>query len=227
MRTTLTIAGLYNFDNTLFDNLVLPTDVVKDTAIFHIIEECGFLEIIFPNPEYMKQSIGEWSKGMLLGWTRYWNAINKTYEPLENYNMEESIIVDLDGTNTGTVTLDLDSTDTGTVTLDLDGTNTGDVTTSRAAFNSATMVDGEKRTDDLANTTDSTTTNDLAGTVDSTTTNDLAHTIDSTTTTNRAGNIGVTTSQQMLEAELEITRKLNFYRELARDFKERYCILIY
>lgn len=199
MRATLTIAGLYNYDNSIFDNLKLPPGVNHDTAVFHIIEECGFLEILFPNPDYLKTSIGEWSDGMLTGWTRFWNVVNEQYDPLYNYNMNEEVKEDVSGTNTGTVS---DS-----------GTNTGTVTNAKTAYNSDAFEDAEQRTDDLHNT--------------NTRTDDLKNTGKRVMTTKRSGNIGVTTSQQMLEAELEITRKINFYKEIARDFKEKYCVLIY
>lgn len=41
------------------------------------------------------------------------------------------------------------------------------------------------------------------------------------------GNIGVTTSQQMLESELEVAPKLNIYDYIIRDFKQRFCLLVY
>lgn len=41
------------------------------------------------------------------------------------------------------------------------------------------------------------------------------------------GNIGVTTSQQMLNAELDITPRLDIYEKIVSDFKAQFCILVY
>jgi len=41
------------------------------------------------------------------------------------------------------------------------------------------------------------------------------------------GNIGVTTSQQMLEAEMDLARDYNPYQLIADMFKNEFCILVY
>ena len=46
-------------------------------------------------------------------------------------------------------------------------------------------------------------------------------------TTHLYGNIGVTTSQQMLRAELELAAELDFYKMVAKQFAEKFCILVY
>lgn len=171
MKATMTIAGLYNYNPTIFNNLHLPQGVNLETVIFHICEECGFLEILFPNPDYLKESIDAWSKGMLHGWTRFWNAVNFDYEPLYNYDRTETVTEKTDGTATG----------------------------ARTAFNEDAFKNTDKSTSSA----------------------------DRNMETRAYGNIGVTTSQQMLEAELDVTRKLNVYKHIARDFKEKYCVLVY
>lgn len=40
------------------------------------------------------------------------------------------------------------------------------------------------------------------------------------------GNIGVTTSQQMLMAEIEVS-KINFYNFVAEEFKKQFCVMVY
>ena len=171
MTATMTILGLYNYDQTMFDKLHLPAGVNKQTAIFYICEECGFLQIMFPHPDYLKQSIDAWSAGMLLGWERYWSAVNTDYAPLNNYDRTESVEEDTSGTMTG----------------------------AKTAFNEDSFKDTDKGTSSAKRNMK----------------------------TRTFGNIGVTTSQQMLEAEMEVTRKLNVYKTIARDFKEKYCVLIY
>lgn len=171
MKATMTIAGLYHYDPTIFDNLQLPDGVDRDTIIFHICEECGFLEIMFPNPEYLKESIGVWSAGMLHGWEKFWYAVNFSYDPLYNYDRTETVTEQTDGTATG----------------------------ARTAFNEDAFKDTDKSVSNA----------------------------NRTMSTRAYGNIGVTTSQQMLEAELDVTKKLNVYNHISRDFKEKFCVLVY
>lgn len=44
---------------------------------------------------------------------------------------------------------------------------------------------------------------------------------------NISGNIGVATSQKMLKSELEVWAKIDIYREIATQFVDEFCILIY
>lgn len=187
MRATLTIAGLLHFSPTLFDGMLLPDGVDRDAVIFHIVEECGFLEIMYPNPDYLKQSINAWSIGMINGWNRFWKAIYKNYDPLNNYDRtEERNRNEKTGEKTG---------------------SKGEVVDSKTAFNDGNFAETDKSESEASGTRDENT---------------------DTTERNRIfGNIGVTSSQQLLEAELDITRKINFYKEIARDFKEKFCVLIY
>lgn len=53
------------------------------------------------------------------------------------------------------------------------------------------------------------------------------HNDESTHEGNISGNIGVTTSQQMLESELELWAKIDIYKEIATQFVDEFCILIY
>lgn len=41
-----------------------------------------------------------------------------------------------------------------------------------------------------------------------------------------AGNIGVTTSQEMLQAEIDV-RKNDIYHIIAQEFKQRFCVMVY
>ena len=41
------------------------------------------------------------------------------------------------------------------------------------------------------------------------------------------GNIGVTTSQQMVQAEMELREKWNMYEIITEEFKKKFCLLVY
>ncbi|MBR5835995.1 MAG: hypothetical protein IKY66_07515 [Bacteroidales bacterium] len=90
MRATLSILGLYNYDNTIFDDLTLPEELDTTTAIDSILSECAELEIIYPDPDMIKQMIALWSARELPVWERIYKAVTAEYNPLENYNRKET-----------------------------------------------------------------------------------------------------------------------------------------
>ena len=59
----LSILGLYQHDPAIFDGLVLPARVreQKGNAVLRIVEECAELELLFPDWEYMAESIALYS----------------------------------------------------------------------------------------------------------------------------------------------------------------------
>lgn len=89
MTATLSILGLYNYDDTIFDNIELPDGVDSATAVDAILYDCAELEIIYPDPECMKKLISVWSKRELPVWERIYKAVNMEYNPIENYNRTE------------------------------------------------------------------------------------------------------------------------------------------
>ena len=112
MRATLSILGLYNYDDTIFDDIELPDGVDSSIAIDAILYDCAELEIMYPDPEWMKKLIALWSKRELPVWDRIYKAVNIEYNPIENYNRTE----DWNQTDTGNSTANGNSTDTHKVT---------------------------------------------------------------------------------------------------------------
>lgn len=103
MRATLTIAGLFNYRPDIFDELLLPAGVERETMIFQILEECAALETRFPDADYMKLSIKHWSIAMQEAWKRRLAAMLEKYDPLHNYDRTEEVAegITSDGTSTG------------------------------------------------------------------------------------------------------------------------------
>lgn len=118
MRATMSILGLYNYDNTIFDEMLLPNDVDSSIVVDSILSECAELEIIYPVPKIMKEMIALWSARNVPVWERIYNAVTEQYNPLENYNRQE----DWNQTDTGSSSASGSNTDTGKVT----GYNSGD-----------------------------------------------------------------------------------------------------
>lgn len=219
----ITIASLYDFDNTIFDNLNLPVATQtlpaadKETAVYEILENCNDFEVMYPDSDYMKESIGYWSNAMQITWNRIWRAIHEEYNPLYNFDRNEDTHIEKSG----------DSFDKHeTIHEETSGDNTQTINTNetgaKTAFNSSAFQNTDKTTNS------GTVGNEGEGERDVTTHNygsEGEGEIDSTR--HLYGNIGVTTSQQMLEAEINVAKELDFYKMVSRQFAEKFCILVY
>ena len=99
MRAKMSIAGLYEYDPTIFDNFHVPEHMVGENIIPYydpelyisrIIFEAMDLELVYPDPTYMKRSIQLWSLGKRNVWNKIAEALTVHYNPIENYNRSET-----------------------------------------------------------------------------------------------------------------------------------------
>lgn len=127
---TLSIMGLYAYDHTVFDNMVLPDQLDRDTLINNLVLELAELEVIYPSADLMKTAIGYWSKSQLHNWERIALVLYKDYDPFINIARDEVRTVeenrDLYGTNRGTNTSNVNAWNDGSVNR---GTDVGDFKT--------------------------------------------------------------------------------------------------
>lgn len=211
----LTIMGMYDYDNTIFDSLTLPTGLDRASAIDAIVLECAELECLYPSVPFLKRAIGIWSATMQSSFNRVWSSVNLEYNPIENYDRQESETTSGTRQHSGQDITTGSNTDTRTIS------DSGSVQNKIAGFDASALVDHDSGTSSRSGT-DSATGTDRT---------ELTHgekIADAGSRTSRVhGNIGVTTSQQMLESELDLVPRLNFYRYLAEEFKRRFCILVY
>ena len=231
----LTVMGLYNYDNTIFDNLMLPDGVDKPTLVDNIILETAELECIYPTPVFLKTAIGLWSNVQFLTWDRVYTAMNLDYNPIENYDRQETETTTGTRAHSGRDTTTRSGTvsETGSTTGSTQGTasESGTTTNKIAGFDSTTLVDHDSSTgSNTRQASDSSTGSSTRSGTDSST-QELTHgeqIADSGSRTSRIhGNIGVTTSQQMLQSELDIAPNLNIYQYITADFRKRFCVEIY
>lgn len=92
--SNLSVIGLYNYSENLFNGLSLPagmTDDDKSVLIENILFECADLEVLYPSWTFMYRAISSWSKKQLPTWTRIYNLSQMEYDPLENYNRTETV----------------------------------------------------------------------------------------------------------------------------------------
>lgn len=137
-----------------------------------------------------------------INWQREWDTMEAEYEPIENYNMTETLTNDITETDYGkkdTRTDNLQHKKTGTEQVTPNITETVD--NAARGFNSGSDV---PTTSSDTHTTGTNTT--TYNTTESDTGTESSQLSGSDTSTRnyvltRTGNIGVTTSQQMLESE--------------------------
>lgn len=137
---TMSIIALYNWDQTIFDDMVMPSFIDKDdiphvldrdTLINSIMMETGELETLFANSDKMKELLKIWSMRRVSSWSRMYEVLDTKYDPFINIVRDETRTIkqerNLKGTYKGKVNawnstspVDRDSSETG---------DTGDITT--------------------------------------------------------------------------------------------------
>lgn len=91
IRATMSLRGLYRYDPTVFDELVLPeTDVDRDDLIEALVLECADLEVLYPQPEVLRDAIGLWSRRRKPNWEKLAETMHYEYNPIHNYDRTET-----------------------------------------------------------------------------------------------------------------------------------------
>lgn len=85
----LTLIGMYNFDNHIFDDLTFPAGVDKDLAIAEILTECGEFEILYPDINFLKFMITTWGKKHYFTFDKWLKALSEEFNPIHNYDRYE------------------------------------------------------------------------------------------------------------------------------------------
>lgn len=122
----LSLMGLYNYDQTLFDDLVLPSGIDKEVLISNLLFELAENEVIYPNVDFMRLSIGMWSKKQLESWSKMKATLDLKYNPLWN--------------------VDADITETENRNLKYTNKSSGDSVGSVVGFNEDGFKDADKNT---------------------------------------------------------------------------------
>ena len=102
MPATMSLLGLYNWDNTILDGFIVPPNVDRETVINNLLRECAELEVLYPQPEALKFFIGEWSKERLPVWTKLESTLHYDYNPINNYDRYEEWTDESSGSTSGT-----------------------------------------------------------------------------------------------------------------------------
>lgn len=227
MRSNMTITGMYDYDPTIFDYFHVPFEEEdppvhydKDFYVQRILTDAMDLELVYPDPQFMKKAIKWWSLAHKNNWQRLAEALEKHYNPIENYNRTETWTdtdtrtenwTDTDNrteswthgrTGTENSTVDVNRTDnlkqktTGTTETESDSTTEVDTeeTNSAMAYNTDTWKDSTKTVTDSDTGVLANSTVEVDTTVDNTGTQDTKTTTNGSTSENgnSTGTIGGT-----------------------------------
>ena len=210
----ITLIGFNNYYEHLWDQLYVPSGINKQELINNILMKGGEFEVLYSNPEFMKNMIGVWSSKWLHTMERWVKALSINYDPLENYDRREEW---LDENKRSGKTDRIEHAMGSDYSV---SNGSGSTENARSAFDASDYSPHDKSDSTSEGTNNSNSTTSADGTIN-----------ESESGTNKRtgrthGNIGVTTSQQMLESELEIAR-WNLYDEIADLFLSEFCIYTY
>ena len=238
MGATLSILGLYEYDNTIFDLMQFPegfSEQQKKTVTDNILVECAELEFLYPNPTVAKNIIGIWSSKEIPYWDRIYTAAQLEYDPIENYRRDETDTLTDNRTesHSGSDVNTASGSDTASGSSTTTDTESGtDTTTNKiTGYDSNTLV-----THDSSDTTYGHV--DTQGYSGSNTQNyGRKDTLQHGETINHGGtqthkilafgNIGTMTSQDMLTQEVEVAKIIQVVPLIIESFKNRFCLLVY
>ena len=136
----LSIMGLYEYDNTLFQGLQVPEGIDQEAVINEILLQCAELEVLYPNIDIMKLAITTWAIGNLYTWQKLYDTMVVEYNPI--WNVDATVVIDRDSIET----------------IDRDASGTGNATDSVKGFNSDTWAESDK-TDTTSSASEDVTNN--------------------------------------------------------------------
>lgn len=211
----MSILGLYQWDNTIFDAMVLPSQIDKDTLVMNILDECAELEILYTNPDFIKNAIGYWSLRRYHAWEKLETVLYEQYDPFVNIKRDEI----------RTITQTRNLANSANETRNLAGSNneTRNMTdtTKTNAYDSGTSTVRDvlemTGTDNVA-TTDTGTRN-VTGTD--------TGTIMTTENFHVEGDSAITDAQDVAVKESKLRLEYDLYNIIIDEFKRRFCLLVY
>ena len=221
----LTVEGLYNYDDTLFNGSNVPEGLVKQIAIDTILMRTRELEILYPDLNYMKTRITIWSNKYQINWKKLYDTTVLEYNPIENYDRMEDWTDTDDETSTSARDNTRNTTNTVKSTSTNEIMNSVNVTDQNTAFN-AGLADHAKQITDGDTTENGSLTNTETGKDTENESVSGGRTGRHTRTGRAHGNIGVTTSQQMIQSERDLVI-FNLYDVIAESFIENFCLMVY
>lgn len=216
----ITLLGMMEFQSNLFDKMELPAMIDKETLINNILLAGGEFEVIYTNPYFLTEAIGNWSRKNKRTFDKWIEAVNVDFSPIENYDRYEDIT---DHTNNesnlhyGLKNVLEDATATTTTGSTKDENKT-------SAYDSSTYQPNNENTmtyNNLKNTNSGSRTSTNSGKDSSDGFTHVKH------EAHIHGNIGVTESTTMAEHFIDFYKKSNIYEMITDLFLNEFTIIIY
>lgn len=134
IQPRMTLYGMYKYDPTLFDGVILPDGMDKTIMVNQIIRQSGDLFPYYQVPPEVKTAITEWFTRRKDNFAKLWQGFTAEYNPIENYDRHEDSIETPDITHT----LSNSGKDASTNEADVQGYNGTDYTPNSRTKSSGT-----------------------------------------------------------------------------------------
>lgn len=217
----------YTLDPTIFDNLVVPTQINKNDLIENILLETMELETLYPDPDVISKAVEIWSKNRLHSWQRIADALYNTYNPFVNFTRDElrtsTYTPGLTTTDRKEYTPGLTNTDSEQYMPNLTDTNTG----SGKGYNDAAFVEREKVVQQKTGGATTTTTHSEAGKAETVDTHTEAGKAETVETFHSQGDSAMYTPTDVAAKETDMRIKYDIINIITREFINRFCIMVY
>ena len=194
----LTLIGMYDYDNTIFDGLTLPDEIDKQDFINVLLMRSGEFELLYPSADFLKPAIEVWARKWRPTFDKWVEGQKATWNPIENYDRYEE-------SNDKTTSSGNESD-----TTNVSGGGSNEHTVS--AYDSAAYQPADKDVNESSS--NSTSSTQTSGTSD----RDFNSHIH--------GNIGVTQASDMLRSFYDISA-WNLLDHMADLFVTEFCIMTY
>lgn len=145
-KANLSIVGMLQWNPDLFKDMPIPETVNRTTLKNNIILECAELQLIWTDPDFLKQAIDAWGATCLPVWDDIVRILSIDYDPQWNKDLYE------EGADTTLKTGTDTTTQTGTDTLNSTGTDTIAKTGTDTLAKSGTDTLASTGTDTIAST---------------------------------------------------------------------------
>lgn len=230
MKATVSLLGLYNFDNSILDGLTLPSNFDsgdRQILIDNLLVETCELEILYTRPDFLKTAITTWCNNRKATWKWLKDTQSYDYNPIWNadYKIDDHTV------ETNDTQDDLSHRSTTNYEDDARGneTHSGKDTTLNSvyAYNDSSTGTPDNKSELTHGHVINTTHHDESTTGNTATDNrTIDHDRTNYYTRYLRGNYGQTTTQDMIKQEQELAQ-LNLIDYIIEDFKKRFCILVY
>jgi len=227
---SLSLWGLYQYDPTILSGLQLPSGMDADTVIDNLLLETSAMDLLYPDPNFLKKAVTVWSAERLDVWQKLYNTTVLEYDPIENYDRKEESLE----TAAGSVvdqrihnrTAENATEVTGSGVTNRSGSN--ESIASNTAYDSNTFADTAKTDSSGTDLTQASSTETGSGRASENLREDGSRSSeDQRRVSSRVhGNIGTVLAQDMITAERTVAEfcMVDF---IINDFIGKFCVMVY